>query len=435
MSSSLASPLRASPRAKILASMRGRGFPRVQASFSEPLNVDVDVDVDLRSIASLGTEAEADPALAPVPSLPSPSHSCRFCRYPCKSAPAADATEPCKVAAYLEDWQDENDEKPFGFDRNYYSKHASGFETAVVSFGGRQGSFWKSENQDAFFVVPIHDGNEGTNPQYALGVFDGHGQNGGVASKVASRAFAKKIESFVKMDGGRLLSERKLNERLVEILFEHTEAAMDAYPADFEKSGTTAVVCVVSPDMVTGGWVGDSRAVVGPQTDESAATKATRKTTNVVAIPLTKDHKPDPIRNPKEAARIAEVGGRVDRLTIDQQGRPVGPYRVFLQDRWVPGLAVSRAFGDYIAREAGVIAKPDINSLAMSGDRGSKRVVILGTDGLWEWISNEDAMRVVWSMPNAHEAANALAEAAIKNWAMYSRGTVCDDVTVAVVFV
>lgn len=396
----------------------------------------------------------------PCTSAPSassaPSRQCAFCRYPCKSIQQTQQihqidTEMCRISAYLEDWQGDNDEKPAGFDKRYYSKHQSGFETAVVSFGGRQGSFWKSENQDSFFVVPIHDDDEARNPQYALGVFDGHGQNGGLASSVASQAFARKIESFVKLDGGRLLSEKKLNERLVEILFEHTESAMDAYPADFEKSGTTAVVCIVSPDMVTGGWVGDSRAIVGVQAHAEQKNIAT-------VIPLTKDHKPDPIRNPKEALRIAEDGGRVDRLTIDQQGRPVGPYRVFLQDRWVPGLAVSRAFGDYIAREAGVIAKPDISSLVLASeetggssaegsegsegsesseglDRTTRRVVILGTDGLWEWISNEDAMRVAWSMPNAHEAANALAEAAIKNWALYSQGKVCDDVTVAVVFV
>jgi len=322
----------------------------------------------------------------------------------------------------LEDWQNDNDEKPFNFDTSYYSKHNSGFEAAVVSFGGRQGDFWKRENQDSFFVVPIHEGEDDTVPHFALGVFDGHGQNGGIASKVASRAFAKKIESFVKLDGGRLLSERKLNERLVEILFGHTEKVVDTYPCDFEKSGTTAVVCIVSPNSVTGGWVGDSRAIVGVR----------NKNTGTV-IPLTYDHKPDPIRNPKEAIRITEGGGRVDRLTIDHQGRPAGPYRVFLQDRWIPGLAVSRAFGDYIAREAGIIAKPEINSLLLAPS--SKRVVIMGTDGLWEWINNEDAMRIAWNMPNAHEAAYALAEAAMKNWALYCQGKVCDDITVAVIYV
>jgi serine/threonine protein phosphatase PrpC len=360
--------------------------------------------------------------------------ACAFCKYPCKShlnTSSSGAGEPCGISAFLEDWQADAEKKPAGFDRFYHSKHASGFETAVVSFGGRQGSFWKSENQDSFFVVPIHDANDdaATNPQYALGVFDGHGQHGGVASRVASQAFAKKIESFVKLDGGRLLSERRLNERLIEILFEHTADVVDRCPADFEKSGTTAVVCVVSSDLVTGGWLGDSRAVVGMR-DERAPHLTT-------VIPLTEDHKPDPIRNPKEAQRVVDDGGRIDRLTIDQQGRPVGPYRVFLQDRWVPGLAVSRAFGDYIVRDSGVISKPDINSLPLGGNMGGdgKRVVILGTDGLWDWISNEDAMRVAWSMPSAREAANALAEAAIKNWALYSQGKVCDDVTVAVVFV
>ena len=401
-----------------LAAGAGRSKALEELSTSAPLdNMDHMDDMD-RDMDRMG---RIDPV------------ECAFCKYPCKShlGESSGVGEPCRISAFLEDWQADMDEKPAGFDQFYHSKHASGFETAVVSFGGRQGSFWKSENQDSFFVVPIHDANDDAakNPQYALGVFDGHGQNGGVASRVVSRAFAKKIESFVKLDGGRLLSERRLNERLVEILFEHTDGVVARYPADFEKSGTTAVVCVVSSDLVTGGWLGDSRAVVGMR-DRHAPHLTT-------VIPLTEDHKPDPIRNPKEAQRVVEDGGRIDRLTIDQQGRPVGPYRVFLQDRWVPGLAVSRAFGDYIVRDSGVISRPDINSLPLGGDTAGagKRVVILGTDGLWEWISNEDAMRVAWSMPSAREAANALAEAAIKNWALYSRGKVCDDVTVAVVFV
>ena len=409
-----------------------------RASFSDQLGVRpepsdlVDAAVDAKTDRTLaGRSVDFADVQEEIARATCSTDRCAFCKYPCKTQTALrDEGDRCRISTFLEDWHAGTDEKPAGFDQFYHSKHASGFETAVVSFGGRQGAFWKSENQDAFFVVPIHDANDDAakNPQYALGVFDGHGQNGGVASRVASQAFAKKIESFVKLDGGRLLSEKKLNERLVEILFEHTAEVVDGYPADFEKSGTTAVVCVVSPDMVTGGWVGDSRAVVG-----------LRDATNphlTTVIALTEDHKPDPIRNPKEAQRVVNDGGRVDRLTFDQQGRPVGPYRVFLQDRWVPGLAVSRAFGDSIVRDAGVISKPDINSLTLGGGLGeAKRVVILGTDGLWEWISNEDAMRVACSMPSAREAASALAEAAIKNWALYSRGKVCDDVTVAVVFV
>jgi hypothetical protein len=34
---------------------------------------------------------------------------------------------------------------------------------------------------------------------------------------------------------------------------------------------------------------------------------------------------------------------------VDEAGRPMGPYRVWLQDAWLPGLAMSRALGDTLA--------------------------------------------------------------------------------------
>ena len=34
---------------------------------------------------------------------------------------------------------------------------------------------------------------------------------------------------------------------------------------------------------------------------------------------------------------------------VDEMGQPIGPYRVWLQRTWVPGLAMSRALGDKLA--------------------------------------------------------------------------------------
>jgi hypothetical protein len=33
----------------------------------------------------------------------------------------------------------------------------------------------------------------------------------------------------------------------------------------------------------------------------------------------------------------------------DEMGQPMGPYRVWLQYAWIPGLAMSRALGDQLA--------------------------------------------------------------------------------------
>jgi hypothetical protein len=34
---------------------------------------------------------------------------------------------------------------------------------------------------------------------------------------------------------------------------------------------------------------------------------------------------------------------------VDEMGQPMGPYRVWLQYAWIPGLAMSRALGDQLA--------------------------------------------------------------------------------------
>jgi len=71
---------------------------------------------------------------------------------------------------------------------------------------------------------------------------------------------------------------------------------------------------------------------------------------------LSRDHKPD---TPEENQRILSCGGRV-RPLINQQagGIEVGPARVWLKDLDVPGLAMSRSLGDYVAQSVGVSPEP-----------------------------------------------------------------------------
>jgi hypothetical protein len=70
---------------------------------------------------------------------------------------------------------------------------------------------------------------------------------------------------------------------------------------------------------------------------------------------LTRDHKPC---EKDEAQRIYEKGGRIKPFRDDETDEFVGPPRVWLKDDDVPGLAMSRSFGDRVASSVGVIAEP-----------------------------------------------------------------------------
>lgn len=91
--------------------------------------------------------------------------------------------------------------------------------------------------------------------------------------------------------------------------------------------------------------VGDSRAVLAYQQNNQWQIKQ-----------LSRDHKPD-LEDEKE--RIIKTGGRVEPF-IDSEGTFQGPHRVWLKNENLPGLAMSRSFGDNIAKRVGVTWEPEV---------------------------------------------------------------------------
>lgn len=72
---------------------------------------------------------------------------------------------------------------------------------------------------------------------------------------------------------------------------------------------------------------------------------------------MTRDHKPS---DKDESLRIKRKNGRIEPFR-DEEDNFIGPARVWLKDEDIPGLAMSRSFGDKVAASVGVIAHPGIS--------------------------------------------------------------------------
>ena len=118
--------------------------------------------------------------------------------------------------------------------------------------------------------------------------------------------------------------------------------------------------------------------------------------------------------------------------SIDEAGNPVGPKRVWQKTANVPGLAMSRSFGDRAASEVGVVCIPEITEWELGPD---DRVVVVASDGLWEFLSNEQVLQIVvpfYDSGNAIAACEALLARASIEWGRQEE--IVDDITATVIF-
>lgn len=127
-----------------------------------------------------------------------------------------------------------------------------------------------------------------------------------------------------------------------------------------------------------------------------------------------------------EAERIMESNGRV----FCMEDEP-GVYRVWMPNGKSPGLAISRAFGDYCVKDFGLISVPDVTQRKLTT---MDQFVILATDGVWDVISNQVAVKIVASTPNREKAADRLVKCARHEWISKRKGIAIDDISVICLF-
>ncbi|AEE36274.2 putative protein phosphatase 2C 18 [Arabidopsis thaliana] len=178
-------------------------------------------------------------------------------------------------------------------------------------------------------------------------------------------------------------------------------------------SGTTSVTLIKQGEDLVVGNIGDSRAVLATRDEDNA----------LLAVQLTIDLKPD---LPGESARIQKCKGRVFALQDEPEVA-----RVWLPNSDSPGLAMARAFGDFCLKDYGLISVPDINYRRLTE---RDQFIILASDGVWDVLSNKEAVDIVASAPSRSTAARALVDTAVRSWRIKYPTSKNDDCTVVCLF-
>ena len=240
-----------------------------------------------------------------------------------------------------------------------------------------------------------------------FGVFDGHGQHGHLVSQAVATSLPKCIIKQKDLDSNPPAA--------LQAAFLDCNASLSMGAIDCSFSGTTGVTVYINGDKIYCANVGDSRAVIARLDDKG----------QLKALPLSDDHKPD---REDERRRILQSGGRVEACR-GAGGVEIGPARVWLKTQDVPGLAMTRSFGDLVAASVGVVARPETKDHTFSAE---DKMLLMGSDGIWEFITSQEAVNIAAQAKSAEQACRLLVEEAERRWR--AEEEVVDDITALVVF-
>ena len=276
----------------------------------------------------------------------------------------------------------------------------------------------KKTNQDNFFIYK----NFLDNPEHIfLGVCDGHGMFGHDVSGYLVNHLPQNLNASLKKDDIKSISNSEDYPKISDITsltFVQTNInIVNDDNVDSTFSGTTCSSLIFCPTKIISANVGDSRCVVGKFDGK-----------NWKAKNLTRDHKPN---EEDEKKRIIEKGGRIESYK-DEDGEFVGPERVWLKTEDVPGLAMSRSFGDDVAHTVGVISQPEIFEYNLVNE---DKFILLASDGIWEFISSDECVNIVkdyYLKDDIDGALSYLYKESSKRWIMQEE--VIDDITLIIMF-
>ena len=295
----------------------------------------------------------------------------------------------------------------------------------------------RENNQDCSLIIENVCGIKNFN---IYSIMDGHGSNGHLVSNFIKDKiiqnftdisfYFKKIKpkentplEYPKNILELILKKLKKNDfQKIKDFYKAIDESLSSIEVRFDSnfSGSTCIIIFQLGNYLISSNVGDSRSLLIKENKE--------------LIELSKDHKPE---NENERQRIENMGGIVSQCNdLYDDGKEGGPFRVWMKGCDYPGIAMSRSIGDKIAHSIGVINEPEI--LEFNLDENSK-YIILGSDGIWQFLKNEDIINIIFEINQKEKEKNNVKEiickiiikAAVNNF--IDNDEYVDDITISLV--
>ena len=290
---------------------------------------------------------------------------------------------------------------------------------SICRIGKNRENETKKVNQDNLFKIKYEDLN-----LFFYGVCDGHGPFGHLVSNFIKTNLP--IILYQNLCDNNLKEKNKdinYNDFLYNIIkesFSQTDYKLiNNSNINIDFSGSTCISILFSNNQIIVANVGDSKAIKGQYISQN------NKWTFEV---LNKEHKPE---NKEEYLRIKKSNGLIHPY-LNEDNEYIGPQRVWINNKNIPGLAMSRSFGDKIFTSVGVISTPNI---LFFKHKIIDKFIVIASDGLWMYVTNQEVVDIVkeFYMKNDLQGALfSLYKEASKRWIMEEE--IIDDITLIIIY-
>ena len=108
--------------------------------------------------------------------------------------------------------------------------------------------------------------------------------------------------------------------------------------------------------------------------------------------------------------------------------------RVWLKNENIPGLAMSRSIGDFVAASVGVSTVPEVIEYLV---QPSDKFILMASDGVWEFINNETIVKLIapyFESGDINGACEQVMKEALYQWTQ-DDSSVVDDITFIMIFI
>ena len=308
----------------------------------------------------------------------------------------------------------------------------------------------KQNNQDSYLYI---DNLMNLNDCCLLGIMDGHGTNGHFVSqyiKEQAKEFFQNKENYFKNKNEEISLEniqnrlRSKNFSLIRKFYKKTNNELPDTKFDTHFSGSTCNLVFKLGQTIICSNTGDSRSIIIKENKNKQNDNKTKNNNNnnnniyskkindifskYEVEELSIDHKPE---NKEEKERILEKGGIVSQ---SENGKlDDGPYRVWVKGENYPGISMSRSLGDEVAESVGVISDPDF---IVKNINDNYKYIVSGSDGLFEFMKNEDIMDIInpfFLVGDVEGACKELGKRAAEEWNKLTEER--DDITFIILFI